>query len=239
MIDPTVTLGDLVVANPSLAREFDRRQLDYCCGGSRQLAEACVDAGLDPQEVVRQLRTIEAAPAPPPWATMGMVQLVDHVEATHHRYLWEELPRLVMLADRVVEVHTRQHPELADVERLVAELRADLEPHLTKEEQVLFPLIRRLAVAESRSHAQLDRAEQPIKVMLAEHDRVGELLAALRAITHDYRPPADACGSYRALLAGLEDLEADTHLHVHKENNVLFPMARAEPVASSATGTTH
>jgi len=148
---------------------------------------------------------------------------VDHLEATHHAYLSEALPRLVALADKVAGVHGAIHPELTAVAELVHELRDDLEPHLLKEEQVLFPMIRDLAVAMAAPEFHCGSLSNPIRVMLTEHDTVGELLAALRARTDSYRVPDDGCASYQALYAGLAELEADTHLHVHKENNVLFP----------------
>jgi regulator of cell morphogenesis and NO signaling len=155
---------------------------------------------------------------------MGAAELADHIESTHHRYLWDELPRLTALADKVRDVHGRRHPELDDVAGCLAELRADLEPHLRKEEEVLFPLIRTLAVATSPPPFHCGSIGNPIAVMRREHDHAGELLARLRQLTDDFGPPADACASYTALYVGLGQLDADTHLHVHKENNVLFPL---------------
>ena len=154
---------------------------------------------------------------------MGLVQLVDHLESTHHEYLWAEMPRLSALADKVVAVHGERHPELAAINDCYSTIRADLEPHLTKEERVLFPMIRELATASTAASFHCGSLRNPISVMLSEHDTVGELLRQLRQLTDGYQPPADGCESYQALFAGLEQLEADTHLHIHKENNLLFP----------------
>jgi regulator of cell morphogenesis and NO signaling len=159
----------------------------------------------------------------PTWATMSPAELVDHLEATHHQYLWAELPRLSALADKVRSVHGERHPELAAIVACYETIRADLEPHLQKEERVLFPMVRELAAADTAPAFHCGSLRNPISVMLAEHDTVGALLAELREHTDGYRPPADGCASYQALFAGLAELEADTHLHVHKENNVLFP----------------
>jgi regulator of cell morphogenesis and NO signaling len=223
-IDPTTTLADVVTHHPSLARELERRRLDYCCGGDRSLAEACMTAGLDPQAVATELSDIaRPGEAPPAWSSMGVAQLVDHLESTHHRYLWDELPRLTDLLATIGRVHGARHPELADVARCFAELCDDMEPHLRKEEMMLFPAIRRMATAEQLPELPFGSITNPISVMLREHDRVGELLEELRALTHDYEVPADGCASYRACFDGLAELEADTHLHVHKENNLLFP----------------
>jgi len=160
----------------------------------------------------------------PAWSSMDLIELVDHIEGTHHRYLWDELPRLTALTDKVLAVHGGRHPELADVAACLAAIRADLEPHLTKEERVLFPMIRALAVADTALTFHCGTLRNPISVMLREHDDVGFLLSQLRQFTDGYTPPPDGCASYRVLFEGLAEFEDDTHLHVHKENNVLFPM---------------
>ncbi len=222
VISAKTTLAEIVNNQPDLARELERRSLDYCCGGQRSLAAACQAAGLDPDQTARELSDIGPAD-PAPWATLGPSELVDHLEATHHCYLHDELPRLAALARKVRDVHGERHPELVDVERTFAELRADLEPHLAKEEQVLFPMIRQLVASDAPTEFHCGSLANPIGVMLLEHDRAGTLLATLRSLTDDYTPPADGCASYSALYRGLGELEADTHLHVHKENNLLFP----------------
>lgn len=221
-INPDSTLAALVIARPDVASQLDVLGLDYCCGGQRSLADAASERGLDLAATIAELDAIEkAADASPDWD--GIEGLVDHLEATHHTYLREALPRLVALADKVAGVHGAIHPELTTVAELVQELRDDLEPHLLKEERVLFPMIRDLATATAEPDFHCGSLSNPIRVMLSEHDTVGELLAALRASTDSYRVPDDGCASYQALYAGLAELEADTHLHVHKENNVLFP----------------
>ncbi|MGZ4680940.1 MAG: iron-sulfur cluster repair di-iron protein [Acidimicrobiales bacterium] len=223
VIDPSTTLADLVTQRPALARELERRSLDYCCGGQHSLAEACARRGLDVDETAAALGAV-GSPDPAPWATFGPAELVDHLEATHHAYLHEELPRLTALSEKVAQVHGGRHPELLEVLRLCRELRDDLEPHLAKEERVLFPMIRELAVADgTRPDLHCGSVANPISVMMVEHDRAGDLLVALREVTDDHTVPDDACASYTALYLGLEQLEADTHLHVHKENNLLFP----------------
>jgi regulator of cell morphogenesis and NO signaling len=223
-IDPAMTLGDLVNAHPQLAREFERRGMDYCCGGQQSLAAACASRGIDAVATSHELADIVTHDHAGTWGTMGASELVDHLEATHHRYLWEELPRLSALVAKIVGVHGERHPELGDVAACFEQVRADLEPHLLKEEHVLFPMIRELAVAESAPSFHCGTLRNPISMMLREHDAVGELLARLRQLTREYQPPADGCASYVACFAGLAELEADTHLHIHKENNVLFPL---------------
>lgn len=223
-IDLEMKLAEVVDAHPQLAREFERRGLDYCCGGRRTLAEACARQGLDPDLTVAELAAAAQGSVAAEWTTMTADALVDHLEATHHRYLWDEMPRLSALLDKIVSVHGGRHPELSEISACFAQLRADLEPHMLKEERMLFPMIRQLASATAAASFHCGSLRNPISVMLSEHDAVGDLLATLRQLTGGYQPPADGCSSYIACFAALAELEADTHLHIHKENNVLFPM---------------
>jgi len=222
-IDIETTLGDVVRDRPQLARELEARGLDYCCGGRRTIAEACRAAGLNPHVVAADLFAVDAPSARDSWADLDPARLADHIKAVHHRYLWDELPRLTALGDKVVAAHGARHPEVVDVVGIVGELRADLEQHLVKEEHVLFPMIHELACAERRPRFHCGPITNPVSMMMRDHDRAGDLLARLRAATDGYRPPLDACASYQAFYDGLRLLEDDTHLHVHKENNVLFP----------------
>jgi regulator of cell morphogenesis and NO signaling len=222
IIEPDATLAELVITRPELASRLDALGLDYCCGGQRSLADAVAARGLDLAATTAEL---DATPHEVEFelAWDGIDGLVDHLEATHHAYLRDALPRLVALADKVVGVHGANYPELAIVAGLVHQIRAELEPHLLKEEQVLFPMIRELASANETPTFHCGTLLNPIRVMLSEHDAVGDLLASIRASTGGYRVPNEGCASYHALYTGLAELEADTHLHVHKENNVLFP----------------
>jgi regulator of cell morphogenesis and NO signaling len=225
-IDSERTLAALVTERPELAAHLDRLGLDYCCGGQRRLVDAIAAGGLDHDGTVAELDGVTVPDgADADWQGLGMAALADHLEATHHAYLREALQRLDALAEKVAGVHGDRHPELSDVLATFRELRADLEPHLMREELILFPMIRELASATESPSFHCGSLGNPIAVMSAEHDRAGELLARLRVVTDAYTTPADGCASYAALYRGLAELEADTHLHVHKENNLLFPAA--------------
>lgn len=229
----STSLAEVIRTAPGSERTLEAFGLDYCCGGARTLAAACRDLGVDPATVLEAVQAAEAQPAPD-WASMTPGALVDHLEATHHAYLHAEMPRLSALADKVTGVHGARHPELVEIQQAYESIRADLEPHLAKEERVLFPMIRELADATSAPPFPCGSLRNPISVMLQEHDDVGELLATLRRLTHGYETPADGCASYQALFDGLAALEADTHRHVHKENSLLFPavVAREEALAA-------
>jgi regulator of cell morphogenesis and NO signaling len=214
-----------VTIDPSLARRLEARCLDYCCGGATTLETARAQHGLDPVEVLDQFTSASTGTASAGWSTMDVVELVNHIEATHHQFLWTELPRPAALLDEVVSVHGARHPELADIHACFTAIRADLERHLTKEELILFPMVRELATADAAPSFRCGSIQSPISAMLSEHDAVGALLRQLRDLTSAYQRPADGCASYVALFNGLDELEADTHLHIHKGDNLLFPAA--------------
>jgi regulator of cell morphogenesis and NO signaling len=231
-ITPGRTLGDLVAERSDAARIFDRLGLDYCCHGDRTLADACDAAGLDAATVAATLDA-SADGVDDGWAKLDAPDLADHIVATHHTYLREELPLLEALADKVLGVHGERHAELAEVEGLVRELWAEIEPHLDREERVLFPAIH--AIFDGRRDSSSGAVADPIRVMIAEHDRAGELLAGLRHLTRGYQPPADGCASYRSLYERLAAVEHDTHVHIHKENYRLFPAALAREAGATAS----
>lgn len=237
-IDIHQPIGDLTCAFPALSRVFERLGIDYCCQGRRSLSEACARRGLPLEAVVEQLERARRAPEPGALPSLELVPLADYIERTHHQFTRAELSRLAPLAEKVRRVHGARRPELVHVERVLAALNEDLELHMFKEEQVLFPYIRRLALGLV-PNAPFTNLSVPLRVMHQEHDRVGSLLEELAQLTESYQPPPDACASYRALYEGLAALQSDLHQHVHLENNVLFPAAerleagRSKPAADS------
>ncbi|AOS43307.1 Iron-sulfur cluster repair protein YtfE [Lacunisphaera limnophila] len=228
-ITPESRIGDLVAACPSLARVFEELRLDYCCGGKQSLAAASDSRGLSVLTVIGLLEAATAAlaagPAEVNAATLSLSQLADHIEQSHHRYLKAELPRLVEMSARVATKHGWRDARLAELAATVQDLASDMLAHMQKEEVVLFPLVRQIdAGVRGGFHASI---AEPIACMEAEHADAGRALERLRELTDGFAPDADACNTHRAMLAGLAQLEADLHHHVHKENNVLFPRALA------------
>lgn len=221
-ITQDVLVGDLVTASPAYTRVLEGFGLDYCCGGRRSLQEACAQEGKDVTAVLEALQGSEPGESAA-WTNMSLEELARHIVDVHHDYLWREMPRLQALVEKVARVHGGRHSELAEVESLYSELVEDLSAHLSKEERILFPAIDAFFATDAMLELPFGRLANPIQLMLAEHDRAGQIVARLRAITGDFTPPADGCGSYEAMLAGLHEMEGDLHTHIHKENNVLFP----------------
>ena len=221
-VDIRTNLCDLVTADPRRARVLAKCVLDYCCHGQRPLGEAADDAGVDIAEVTAALDIAGAPPAATTASTANAAIAHDIVD-THHAYMWAEMPRLQALVAKVHTVHGARHPELADVHGAFEQALAQLEPHMTSEERVVFPAISQME--KSGMLGVSGPIAAPITQLRAEHDVVGDLFKKIRALTGGYAVPGDACNAYRAMLGGLEEMELDLHEHIHRENNVLFPRA--------------
>jgi regulator of cell morphogenesis and NO signaling len=212
-------VGRLAAEHPLATRVFARHQIDYCCGGGRPIGEVCQEKGLDTEHVLeeirRELETTNVSEEN--WNDHPLPELIDHILATYHRPLTDELPRLGAMARKVLAVHGDKDPErLAELVRVYEGLMFELVDHMAKEEQILFPMIR---------NGQGAFADGPVAVMLHEHDDAGAALKRLRELTNNYEVPAEACNTWRALWHGLAALEDDMHRHIHLENNILFPAA--------------
>lgn len=221
------SVGTWVATHPQTSRVFESLQIDFCCGGGMSLEQACWDRGLDVNQVMQQLErsVTEEEEETRNWLDASLTELCDHIERTHHAYLKEELPRLTEMVAKVVKTHGENHPELDAVQEVFASLRSELEPHMLKEERVLFPAIRRLEQTHDNPSFAFGTVANPIRMMEQEHDDAGYALSRLHTLTCDYQIPVEACNTYSAMLAGLRYLEHDMHRHVHKENSILFPKA--------------
>ena len=236
-IDTQATVGELVRERPARARLFESLEIDYCCGGKTPLVDACSKHNIETQEIVRLLVECDAECDTDDCSVdadaMTLSALADHIEDTHHAYLRAELPRLEVLTEKVARVHGDREPRLQRVREAFVALRAELEPHMIKEEHILFPMVRQLEASADCSTFPSGGIANPIRQMEWEHDQAGQALAILREATDGFSPPEWACNTYRAMLDSLEHLEQDMHRHIHKENNVLFPKAMEMATAES------
>lgn len=231
MISSNRTVREVVLELPQAARVFEKLNIDYCCGGDKPLGEACATAGVELANLERMLAEAGQTPGNGSLdfqkATLGA--LVDHILDKHHVYTKEEMARLEPLIDKVIGAHGGNHPELPGIGVLFQQLCADLKPHMFKEEQILFPYIIELeaSILQNRPapFAPFGKVNNPIRMMMMEHETVGGLLRELRALSSNYTVPPDGCISYQTLYQALEAFEKDLHQHIHLENNILFPRA--------------
>ena len=229
----TKTLADVAAISLDAVRSLERHGLDYCCGGKQPFDEACLVKGLNPESVMQEIKRAQRAGAPERnWQTAPLGELAKHIVATHHEYLKLELPALGNRLDKVLAVHGARDPEtLSRMAEVFVALRAEMEMHMHKEETILFPFIEKYGFAESQGSPMppvpFGSIANPIAMMEREHVSAGGALVEIRAMTHDYQLPPYACSTVRALYEGLDALEADLHVHIHLENNILFPRAIA------------
>jgi regulator of cell morphogenesis and NO signaling len=230
-ITEQTTVGEVARAVPASVRVFQQFGIDFCCGGGKTLAEACTEKGVALDGV---LARVENAQTPGEsaqtrdWSSRTLAELIDYIVKTHHGYLYSEMPRLGAMLAKVVHIHGDKHPEsLYPLGKVYDRLRREMEEHMWKEENVLFPLIKQLEQARAGSGGAFPGMPVggPIRMMELEHESAGSALRQMSELTGGYTPPADGCNTYRATLDGLREVEADLHQHVHLENNILFPRA--------------
>ena len=224
-ITSEMTVAHIATTHPELLPELERLGIDYCCGGGRPLGEAAVKAGLEIETVARRLAEYQ----PPEnaeagdWTSRTMTELADNIEHTHHVFAREALDRLKTLTAKCVAAHGDEEPRLHDLQHVLAVLTDDMHDHFVREERVVFPWIRRLERPTQIQGGPPWSIRRPIDCMIHDHDDVGEAFARVHELTDDLSAPEDACSTWRECYRLFGELEQDTHQHIHKENNILFP----------------
>ncbi|WP_318505110.1 iron-sulfur cluster repair di-iron protein [Bacillus sp. T3] len=221
----TSLVKDIVNEIPKSADLFKRYRIDFCCGGNRPLKDSAAEYNVNMETLMAELADVYAKSIGEPidmevWTNTDSNTLVEHVIEKYHRPLEEELTMLSPYVTKVAKVHGDSHPELLRVYELFYELKKELLEHTAKEEATVFPMLLKLDEVEG---AEREAMINEIKELEKEHDHAGAILRELRKITSDYIPPAEACGTYRLVFKRLEMLESETFMHVHLENNILFP----------------
>jgi regulator of cell morphogenesis and NO signaling len=231
MTNISKTVREIALEQPTSIRVFERLGIDYCCGGRRPLTEACSDRNLEVADVVAALDSAakSAAPTGTNFAQASLRELIQHIVTTHHQYVKNELPRLAMLSEKVVNRHGDSQAHLPILQKVLAQLDEELIHHLGKEEQILFPYITKIEEAQATGipapHGCFGTVSNPIAMMTREHDDAGGLLAQIEQLTSNFTTPVGACPTYLAFSTGLKEFEQDLHQHIHLENNILFPRA--------------
>lgn len=223
-------VGRLVVERPDRAEVFERFGIDYCCEGRVALGDACARQGVSTEAVLAALAAADAEPPDPSAcdaSTLDTAALIDRLVGVHHDFLWRELAPLGALAHRVAAAHREEHPELGRLARAYDCFREDMEVHMRKEEEILFPALRELASGRAPPSPLQGDLHLPLLAMEGDHVRSEQSLRYFRKATGGYLPPEDACDAWRALLERLRRLERDLHRHVHLENEILHARARA------------
>ncbi len=231
MIMENRTVGSYVAQDFRTAAIFNKYGIDFCCKGGRTLDEVCDKKKIRKADVEDELDRLLSQKAENniDFRQWPLDLLADYIEKTHHRYVEEKIPVLLQFLNKLCKVHGDRHPELFAINELFIGCAEELSQHLKKEELVLFPFIRKMVDA-TISGRELDTphfgsVQNPVAMMMHEHDGEGERFRKIAALTNNYTPPADACNTYKVTYAMLKEFEEDLHKHIHLENNILFPSA--------------
>ena len=227
------TIGEYVAKDFRTAAIFSKYGIDFCCKGNRTIEQACEKKFIDANEIQEEINAVLATKNDNTidFQSWPMDLLVDYIEKTHHRYVEDKTQILLPFLDKLCRVHGASHPELFEINELFIGCAGELAQHMKKEELILFPFIKKLVKAslsdELIQQPHFGTVENPIAMMMHEHDAEGERFRKIAELTNNYTPPADACNTYKVTFAMLQEFEQDLHKHIHLENNILFPKAVA------------
>lgn len=225
--DKTI-IGELVAEDYRTAAVFKEYGIDFCCNGNRTITEACRDKNIPTDALIEELKpsALQNEKNAVNYAAWPADLLADYIEKKHHRYVEAKIREIKPYLEKIVTVHGDRHPELAEVAELFNQSAGELTAHMKKEELILFPFIRKMTEGNGKpERAPFGSVQQPIAMMFHEHDAEGERFRKIATLTDGYTPPADACNTYRVTFALLKEFEEDLHMHIHLENNILFPKA--------------
>jgi regulator of cell morphogenesis and NO signaling len=218
-------VGEIVANDFRTAGVFSGAGIDFCCGGKLSLEESCREKGIDIEKISAELESVTMQPVSHTqnYNAWSLDFLCDYIVNTHHTYVTGALPELVFYTQKIASVHGENHPELEEVATLFEQINKELLQHLHHEEEVLFPAIKRILADSNESDRDIIKSE--IDRMWGEHDFAGGAMDKISVITKGYSVPADGCNTYQVAFKKLKEFEDDIHIHVHLENNILFPKA--------------
>lgn len=227
----TKTVGEMVAQDYRNASVFQRYGIDFCCKGNKSIDQVCEERSIPKEGLLRELEQIaqNTSEKASDYNSWPIDLLADYIEKKHHRYIEETTAQLKTYLEKICTVHGKQHPELFTVKELFFESAADLAVHMKKEELILFPYIRKMMLARKEKQdlpkPPFGTIQNPIEMMKHEHDDEGDRFRKIAELTNNYTTPSDACNTYKVTFSLLKEFETDLHLHIHLENNILFPKA--------------
>lgn len=227
----TKSIGDFVAEDYRTAAVFEKYGIDFCCGGQVSLARTCQEKGLDGAAILGEIEAAQqvAMDRSQNYGSWELPFLADYIINTHHAYLNENTGQIAAYARKIAEVHGAHHPEVVEIAAIFDKIAADMTAHLREEEELLFPIIKRIAAARKVGSAPEVKDTTALQASLAklgqEHEEIGDATHAIRHLARDYALPADVCNTFAVTYRKLKEFEDDLHKHVHLENNILFPKA--------------
>ncbi|MEO6884509.1 MAG: iron-sulfur cluster repair di-iron protein [Bacteroidia bacterium] len=225
------TIAEMVREDYRTAKIFKKYNIDFCCKGNISLEAICLEKNIDTEKIRAELTALQKSKQNRDidYNSWHLDLLANYIEKKHHRYVEETTPTLKSFLDKICSVHGNKHPELFQINKLFHESAGEFAVHMKKEELIIFPFIRKMVAAETAKKGMekpsFGSIEDPIEMMKHDHVVEGERFEKIAALSNNYTPPADACNTYKVTFALLKEFEEDLHLHVHLENNILFPKA--------------
>lgn len=230
-ISSETQVRDVVKQNFNTARLFHANHVDYCCGGDKTISEACYEAGIEPDQLIKQLEKVAEQVDPDTIYVNELPsdELCDYIVKRHHAYVKDSIPFLKRSLEKICSVHGDNHPELFEIKELFNKTAGELTMHMQKEEIVLFPYIKKMVKAKKEGTligaAVFGSVTNPIRLMISEHEAEGKRFSEISRLSKNYAVPVDACTTYETTIHQLKAFESDLHRHIHLENNILFPRA--------------
>jgi regulator of cell morphogenesis and NO signaling len=223
-------IGELVAQDYRVASVFKKYKIDFCCNGNRSIFDACEKSKMDPLKILSDLDSaIQTNQTTTNFQSLPLDLLADYIEKKHHRYVEEKTLEIKPYLTKICKVHGEHHPELFKIKEEFLESAGALAAHMKKEELIIFPFIRKMITSKNNNQfiekPGFGTVQNPITMMMNDHEVEGERFVKIAELTNDYTPPEDACATYKVTLALLKEFEDDLHLHIHLENNILFPKA--------------
>lgn len=221
------SIADIVTEDFTKAGVFKKHGIDFCCGGKKSLKDVCEQKELNPNELINELNAVSSSSNETleQYNKWSLDHLINHIVDTHHRYVLEQIPIIRAFTKKVAKVHGEAHPETKTIAILFEQIAQELEHHMQKEEQILFPYIKSLALGKNVESMPFGSVQNPIHMMEQEHEGAGLLMEKISELSATYTPPTYACNTYKAAYHLLGEFEKDLHVHIHLENNILFPKA--------------
>ena len=223
------TIGEIVAEDYRTAQVFKNHGIDFCCKGNRSIDDVAQKNNVEASVLRKELAAIQNQNSNESidFKSWSLDLLADYIEKKHHRYVEEKIPILKQYLDKLCNVHGGRHPELFEINEHFKASAGELTAHMKKEELILFPIIRKMVDSKqkgiSMEKPHFGTVENPIQMMMTEHENEGDRFRKIETLSDNYTPPADACNTYRVAFSLLQEFEDDLHRHIHLENNILFP----------------
>ncbi|MBL1213982.1 MAG: iron-sulfur cluster repair di-iron protein [Ignavibacteriae bacterium] len=225
------TVAEIVTEDYRTAEIFKSYKIDFCCNGGRNFNDVLTAKNIDSDKIIAELDSVTKRNnnGSVDFDSWEIDLLADYIEKKHHRYVEAKTPELKQYLAKLCKVHGENHPELFEINEQFNQSAGELAMHMKKEELILFPHIRKMAAAKQKNEKvdspQFGSVQNPIQLMMSEHDTEGERFKKIAEISNNYTVPDDGCNTYRVAFSLLKEFQDDLHLHIHLENNILFPKA--------------